>query len=429
MHRILDVCSDCGLLSHSERVTYRNRPSETRRIADIEPEGSVRVTALYEKYGLKVNPRVLPRLKSMADQFAYALNVHTVSIEVDGNVVYVRVPRSRSEEGDTLTFERAWRIDPKIPRGGLLLGMDEEQDQLLIDLTSPTVVHAAVVGMTGSGKSTLMKSMILSCEMRGGVRVALFDPSGGFLPLSGHPSVWRGGLFRTAPECERGLAALARSIGKGMDGLTYVFVDEVPELIMQEPRIRDHLSRLAQAGRHAGIHLVIGAQHPLASQLGPLTMRNIPLRLIGRVADGTAAYHAAGRSDTGAENLTGRGDFVVVNGSTLRHFQAAFVSLGILKEWARRYPPRPPRVPVAFGEGAVATSKYSAHAAGRNGGRPKDTIPDHVIEEIQRFVVEEGAEPSSNWVYRVTRSMLPSGGFNRAKAQRAIEVAVSSMDR
>ncbi len=428
MHRILGVCQDCGLLWHDERVMYRNGQTEMKRVDDIQPTDQVLVTPHYEKYGLRVNPRVLPRLRSMASQFAYALNVPSAAVEVDGNIVYVRVPRPEEEGGGVVLYEHAWAIAPDIPRGSVLLGIDEDRHQLVLDLTSPSNVHAAVIGMTGSGKSTLMRTMILSAEMISGAKVALFDPSDGFRPLSGHPSVWRGGLFRSAEDCERGLEALASSIGRGMEGLTYVFVDEVPELIMRRPAIRGYLARLAQAGRHAGVHLVLGAQHPLASELGPMTMRNIPVRLVGRVADRSAAYNATGRSDTNAETLRGRGDFVVVNGSMRQHFQAAYASPKLLADWARRYPPREPRVPARPVQpqpsplGYALGSLYGSIGGGA-GGRPLDDIPDSVVTEIQRYMRENGHPPSSNWVYRRTRELLPTGGFNRDKVRRALAAA------
>jgi len=307
-----------------------------------------------------------------------------------------------------------------------LRGVDEDHQQLEVDLLAPSNVHAAVLGMTGSGKSTLMRTMILSALKAGGARVALFDPSNGFRPLSGHPAVWRGGLFRRAEDCELGLELLARSLGKNDYGLLYVFVDEVPELVMQRPKIKDYLSRLAQAGRHAGIHLILGAQHPLASTLGPMTMRNVPVRLVGRVADRSAAYNATGRSDSGAEYLRGGGDFLVVNGATLRHFQAAIITDKLLRAWAERYPPREPRLPVRptpVRERDLRVDMIAAIGEPGQPGRPLDDIPDTVIRQIQHYMRSQGRLPSSNWVYRLTRELVPTGGFNRAKAQRAIDVA------
>jgi len=207
MHRILGVCQQCGILYHSERVNYRDGTSETQRVEDVEPVGKVLLTPQYEKYGLYVNPRVLPKLKGMGPQFAYALNVPTTSVEIEGNTVYVRVPRARAEANRALAFEEAWSIAPSIPTGSLLLGVDEDHHQLVLELVAPTNVHAAVIGMTGSGKSTLMRTMAFSAQRIGGAKVALFDPSGGFRALSGHPSVWRGGLFSAADECEAGWPA------------------------------------------------------------------------------------------------------------------------------------------------------------------------------------------------------------------------------
>ncbi len=394
MHRILGVCHACGILWHEERVTYRNGQSEVKRVDDIEPVGTVLVTPQYEKYGLSVNPRVLPRLKGMADQFAYALNVPATAIEVDGNVVYVRVPRELTEHTLLVTYEQAWKIEPDIPRGSLLLGVDEAQHQLVLDFTESTNVHAAVIGMTGSGKSTLLRTMVLSAQMVGGARVALFDPSNGLYPFSGHPSVWRGGLFRRAEDCALGLQALAETLDtdprvrqhsesralRDGSGFLYVFVDEVPDLIMQRPAIREHLARLAQAGRHAGIHLILGAQHLLASQIGAMTLRNIPVRLIGRVADRTAAYNAAGRADSGAEHLRGHGDFIAVSGGTTCHFQAAYTAPEILEEWMRRYPPREPRVP-------VRPSRPGRHTGAT-------AVPEAVVELDEGQTIESTVQPA-----------------------------------
>lgn len=433
MQRILGVCADCGLLWHNERIAFKNGATEYHRVDDIEAEGSVLVTPQYEKYGLRVNPRLLPRLRSMGAQFAYALNVPSTSVEVDGDVVYVRVPRAHGA-ADPLLFEGAWAIDPHIPRGSLLLGVDEDQRQLVLELTAPTNVHAAVIGMTGSGKSTLMRTMVLSAQRIGGAQVALFDPSGGMYPLSGHPSVWRGGLFRSAHDCELGLAALADSLGRRADTLLYVFVDEVPELIAQRPAIREHLARLAQAGRHSGVHLVLGAQHLLASQVGPMTLRNIPVRLVGRVADRTAAYNAAGRNDVAAEQLRSNGDFIAVGSGAQRHFQVAALSDEALAEWAQRYPPRAPRLPVraddlrrsvaAFDPGSLVGVRTYRGGGGAGSGRHLDEIPPAVLREIRAYVGAHGREPSCNWVYNLTHATLPTGGFNRDKARRAIAQAL-----
>ena len=146
------------------------------------------------------------------------------------------------------------------------------------------------------------------------------------------------------------------------------------------------------------------------------------------MADRTAAYHATARNDTAAEHLRGRGDFIVVNGSVSRHFQAACVTPDLLDDWSRRYPPRAAMVPVRPGAEAKTglVGSLEVLGGGGSGGRPLDEIPPAVLREIRRYVETNGSEPSSNWVYRLTKSHLPTGGFNRAKARRAIELALGS---
>jgi DNA segregation ATPase FtsK/SpoIIIE, S-DNA-T family len=390
MGRIVGVCQDLGLLWHEERITHRNGQWEMKRIDDVTPVREVHVTPQYEKYGLSVRPRVLERVKNLGPHFAYALNVDRVSVEVDGNVVYVRVPKEGGEY-HVVTFEEAWRIAPNIPQGHLLLGVDENHRQVTVNFNEPGSVHAAVVGMTGSGKSTLMRTMVLSAQMIGGSQLALFDPTGGLEPLSGHPSVWHGGLFRQVDEIERGLEMLANVIGRRSFPLLFAFVDEVPDLVAQRPKIKEHLSRLAQAGRHAGLHLIVGAQHPLASELGAATLRNIAVRLLGRVTDPGAAYNASGRRDTGAEFLRGRGDFIVVNHTTLQHFQAAMAPAEQLAHWAQQFPPRKPRCSMQGSRPAPPDNKrLPPETSGSN---------ERVLRQLEEFVKEHGELPPLEWIY------------------------------
>ena len=54
---------------------------------------------------------------------------------------------------------------------------------------------------------------------------------------------------------------------------------------------------------------------------------NFPVRLVGHVVSAEDARVAAGVGGTGAEKLTGRGDFVAVYGPGLIRFQAAYISV------------------------------------------------------------------------------------------------------
>jgi S-DNA-T family DNA segregation ATPase FtsK/SpoIIIE len=113
-----------------------------------------------------------------------------------------------------------------------------------------------------------------------------------------------------------------------------VFIDELADLMMAGGKaVTEALTRLAQRGREAGIHLVAATQHPSAAILGSVMRANFPLRLVGRVVSGQDARVAAGRGGTDAHLLHGRGDFLAVSGGAhpLR-FQVANIEEDEIRE-------------------------------------------------------------------------------------------------
>src|SRR5262249_32330171 len=89
--------------------------------------------------------------------------------------------------------------------------------------------------------------------------------------------------------------------------------------------VESALTRIAQRGREAGLHLVAGAQKPSASVLGPMLKANFPVRLVGRVGSAEDARVAAGIFGTGAQRLPGGGDFLAVAAGQTTRFQAAWL--------------------------------------------------------------------------------------------------------
>jgi DNA segregation ATPase FtsK/SpoIIIE-like protein len=83
---------------------------------------------------------------------------------------------------------------------------------------------------------------------------------------------------------------------------------------------------LVQRGREAGIHVIGATQKPSSTVLGSIVKANFPVRLIGRVTSADDARVAAGIGATGAEKLTGRGDFIAVTGPGTIRFQAAYIA-------------------------------------------------------------------------------------------------------
>ncbi|MGC8873342.1 MAG: FtsK/SpoIIIE domain-containing protein, partial [Chloroflexia bacterium] len=102
-------------------------------------------------------------------------------------------------------------------------------------------------------------------------------------------------------------------------------VDEVADLLTAEPALAEPLTRLAARGRSAGLHLLLCTQKPTAEALGSVLRANLPCRLVGRVVSAQEAVLASGIRGTRAEQLLGRGDFVLVAGGEVIRFQAAYI--------------------------------------------------------------------------------------------------------
>ena len=97
-----------------------------------------------------------------------------------------------------------------------------------------------------------------------------------------------------------------------------IVVDELADLFAQSPEIEVILCRLAQLGRAAGIQLILATQRPDHQTISSKLKVNIPARIALTV---TNHYDSKIILDqTGAEKLTGKGDFILKksNGETIR---------------------------------------------------------------------------------------------------------------
>ena len=110
-------------------------------------------------------------------------------------------------------------------------------------------------------------------------------------------------------------------------------LDELADLMQVGGKsFGENLTRLAQRGREAGMHVIACTQKPSSQVLGALIRANFPVRLVGRVVSPEDARVAAGIGGTGAEKLVGRGDFVAVAAGQVLRFQAAYVSAAEMEQ-------------------------------------------------------------------------------------------------
>lgn len=278
-------------------------------------------------------------VRNLSEEIALALGAHNVRIARDGHNLAVEVDRDDPEPILLLPLLRTLRV-PSFPPHTACLGLADDGRPLLLRLPSPDVAHVLVAGATGSGKTELMRAMALSLALgnkQAQLQFALIDPKArGFGPLSSLPHL----IAPPALDAGSALSLLERLNAemdrRDADGVSLpriiIFVDEVIDLLMMGGKpVETALTRLAQRGREAGMHLIVGAQKPASAALGAHLKANLPVRLVGRVGSVEDARVASGVSASGAEKLSGRGDFIAVAGGQITRFQAAYVPA---RDWA-----------------------------------------------------------------------------------------------
>jgi DNA segregation ATPase FtsK/SpoIIIE, S-DNA-T family len=297
------------------------------------------------------SPVKISRIRSLSEEIAMALGVQSVNVTRDGDVLSFEVARTDKEPIHLLPLLRQILNRSGIPPITACLGITQEGFPLMLRLPSPDVSHVLIAGTTGSGKTELMRSLLLSLAVtnrQSKLQLALIDPkSRGFGPLAFLPHLLApiATNMRTAADLlQRLVEEMARRDAQGISSPRIVIaVDEVIDLLMTGGKVVEQaLTRIAQRGREAGLHLILGAQKPASSVLGPQLKANLPVRLVGRVGSADDARVASGLSATGAEKLSGQGEFIAVWGSSPTHFQSAYASSEGLNDFKRIITSRTP---------------------------------------------------------------------------------------
>jgi S-DNA-T family DNA segregation ATPase FtsK/SpoIIIE len=305
----------------------------------------------------------ISRIKNLSEELAAALDAPNCRVSRRGAAVAVEVPRDDPQPVRLLPLYEQLSQEipdpmaqnPTIPPVTAILGLADDGAPLLIRLPSPDVAHILVAGTTGSGKTVLLQSIILSLAMtnppsrvpapwRGqahgeGLALVLIDPKGhAFGPFENLPHLARPVVCRSEETAEA-LHSLTRLMDRRAEPPNsqrptpnafppiVVVIDELADLLMVGGKPVHHaLTRLTQRGREAGIHVVAATQKPTTAVIGSLIKANFPVRLVGRVTSVEDARTATGWTGTGAERLMGQGDFLAVAEGRVTRFQVAHVS-------------------------------------------------------------------------------------------------------
>ena len=269
-------------------------------------------------WALELPAAAMARALRLQTAMEAALDVEGVALRQRGRLLLVEVPRAR---GQTVDLEAI----------GPALGVTATGKRVAISLDR-TRPHAIVAGMTGSGKSELLRTLALIESRRADTDLVLIDLKGGaFAELAerGH---------HVATDGPGALAALgwaAARIGRPGDGRRVaIIVDEAAHLSAPAcAAARD----IAERGRAAGLRLVLATQYIRADVLDRRVTTAAAWRICGRVFDGQASRLVIGQ--LGAERLTGAGDMLLsVGGAPATRFQAALAGPGVWR-YARTVEP------------------------------------------------------------------------------------------
>jgi S-DNA-T family DNA segregation ATPase FtsK/SpoIIIE len=215
------------------------------------------------------------------------------------------------------------------------LGKDIAGKPVVADLAR--MPHILIAGATGSGKSVCINSLVASILFKATpeeVKLIMIDPKvvelsvyNGvphlLVPVVTDPKKAASALNWAVMEMTdrdkkfaatgvrdlKGYNEYARENGQDVLAQIVVIIDELADLMMIAPReVEDHINRLAQLARAAGIHLVIATQRPSVNVITGVIKANIPSRIAFSVASQVDSRTILDMA--GAEKLLGRGDML-----------------------------------------------------------------------------------------------------------------------
>ncbi len=331
--------------------TLSNFNAKTR-ITDISRGPTVTRYELMPEAGVKVRS-----IANLVDDIALYLAAEGIRIEcpIPGkSAVGIEVPNKIT----SMVYLRSLLEDPQFKAHksplNCAIGKSISGEHVYLDIAKTP--HLLVAGATGMGKSVCINSILISLLYKSSpedMRLILIDPKRvEFSAFNGIPHLLVpvvceakksiGTLQWAVAEMERRFELLevagVRDIGEYNERVErgaisaekfariVIVIDELYDLKMQVPEIDDHIIRLTQKARAAGIHVIIGTQRPSVDVITGVIKANIPSRIAFRVPAQVDSRTIL--DEVGAEKLVARGDMLLKPVGALKpmRVQGAFIS-------------------------------------------------------------------------------------------------------
>jgi S-DNA-T family DNA segregation ATPase FtsK/SpoIIIE len=312
------------------------------------------------------------RITNLREDLCLGLQAESILIErIPGKMtVGIEVPNSKREVISLRAVIESEEFESSASRLTISMGKDISGRIKVASLEA--MPHVLIAGSTGSGKSVMINSLIMSILYKSTpdeVKMIMVDPKRVELgiyegiphlltPVITDPRKATNALKNAVLEMERRLRLLAELGARNIDQynkkvrqmgneprslfdddsqaekeelkpLPYVLIliDELADLMMLEGRnVEESVTRLAQMARAVGMHLVLATQRPSVDVITGLIKANFPSRISFRVA--TRVDSRTVLDVMGAEHLLGKGDmlFLPPGSSRLTRVHGAFVT-------------------------------------------------------------------------------------------------------
>jgi len=322
---------------------------------DVTPDGA-NVGPRVTQYTMTPSSGVkLARIRSLDNELTRALSADKIRIEAPirgTKLVGVEIPNVRQAD---VGFREMMESDTWLTAKGELpfaVGKDISGQPVVTDLTK--MPHVLIAGTTGSGKSVMMNTLLLSLLYRNtpaDMRLILIDPkqvemvsyadirhlitpivtdvTGAMSALEWAVKEMESRYRTFSKEKVKSIREYNEQVAAGEIKVTIededgneqrhdggkmpyvvIVIDEMADLMMQAGKeLEARIVRVAQKGRAAGMHLVLATQRPEVKVITGLIKANIP----GRIAFAVSSYMDSQIMGVkGAEKLLGRGDMLLL---------------------------------------------------------------------------------------------------------------------
>lgn len=268
-------------------------------------------------------------------EFLTTHRLNVISVRAEPGAVAISIARPHRRVLQLLELWKKWNPDCLNGSSELLIGLKEDDGNLLFLSPKKNAPHTLIAGSTGSGKSVLMQNIILAIACTNTPnqsQIVLIDPKHGvdYFAFEKLPHL-QGGIIdnqqdailtlnRLIDEMDTRYTILKQNKVANIFDLNnkknvtnylpflWVIHDEFAEWMMIDEyreAVTNVVSRLGIKARAAGIFLVFAAQRPDARVM-PMQLRaNLGNRLILKVDSEGTSEIALG--EKGAERLLGKG--------------------------------------------------------------------------------------------------------------------------